>query len=85
LEKADDGQSDYRAEISAISSKIRELKHKKERERALKSKNYSGLEAAKKKLRTDIVSKADIVLSTLSGSGHDLVSQLDGAEFHSES
>jgi superfamily I DNA and/or RNA helicase len=48
---------------------------------SLKAKDIGDVESRKLALRKQIVRKCDIVLATLSGSGHDLVSQLNGVDF----
>ncbi|KAI8461259.1 SEN1 N terminal-domain-containing protein [Phakopsora pachyrhizi] len=63
-------------ELTQIKRKIHQLSQKLDEARDQQSASKRSLDAATRKLRMQILQDADVVCSTLSGSGHDYMSQL---------
>ncbi|MBW0473616.1 hypothetical protein O181_013331 [Austropuccinia psidii MF-1] len=67
---------ELQAEVTKIRRKIHELSQKIDDARDQQSASKRYLDAATKGLRMQILQDADVICSTLSGSGHDYMSQL---------
>lgn len=64
-------------EISALSRKIDDLAEKLDRERDRMTQTSRQQEAAKRQARSKILSEADVICATLSGSGHEYLAPYD--------
>lgn len=68
-------------DLSIINVKIYNTLKLKELRKSETAKMNKSIEDAKRKIRDKIISDADIIMCTLSGSGQDVVSSVKGVEF----
>ncbi|ORY04735.1 P-loop containing nucleoside triphosphate hydrolase protein [Basidiobolus meristosporus CBS 931.73] len=68
--------ADMEAKVKQLNSKRWNLAKQLDGENDRKSTSYRALDIAKRKIRTKILTEADIVCSTLSGSGHEQLTSL---------
>jgi len=64
-------------ELKALNSKRMMLSQKFNRLKDQQTSNSRALDAARRKCRAEILTEADIICSTLSGSGHEAIENLD--------
>lgn len=64
-------------EISQLSRRINDLSEKFDREKDRHQQSNRAAEAARRKARADVLTEADIICSTLSGSGHEYLATFD--------
>lgn len=65
------------AEISRLTQRINDLGDQLDRERDKLTQSNRAMETQRRKVRADILSNADVICSTLSGSGHDYLANYD--------
>ena len=72
---AEEDKGDLQAKVQAYKDKSKDLWLQKEKFKAQKMQSRAASEGARSKIRRRILNDADVILSTLSASGHDLLSE----------
>lgn len=76
MDNNNDRKAELVAEFKKIKSRIQELSNRLDTERDKAQQSKRALDAEQRKKRLEILSDADVICATLSGSGHDYMSQL---------
>lgn len=69
-------RSELLAELKVVKSRIFEISQRLDSEKDKAQQTKRAMDAQQRKVRLRILSEADVICSTLSGSGHDYMSQL---------
>lgn len=76
MDHNDARKAELSLELKKVKSRIFELSQRLDSEKDKMQQNRRAMDAQQKRVRIKILSEADVICSTLSGSGHDYMSQL---------